>query len=118
MKEHDIIPHYGYVTLLFRSVKNHAGAIVQELKKEKIPYTIRGDKSFLKREEIQTMLYLMHYVDSKEYGKKFKTRWGKWWDLDLLSNDLMAISPSTVDILKRIQEDEENKIELGTLTHP
>lgn len=118
MKEHDIIPHYGYVTLLFRSVKNHAGAIVQELRKEKIPYTIRGDKSFLKREEIQTMLYLMHYVDSKEYGKRFKTRWGKWWDLDLLSNDLMGISPSTVDILKSILEDEENKIELDTLRTP
>lgn len=102
MKEHGIIPHYGYVTLLFRSVKNHAGAIVRELKSEKIPFTIRGDKSFLQREEIQTMLYLMHYVDSTDYGKKFKTRWGKWWDMDLFSSDLMNISTETVDILKKI----------------
>ncbi len=107
MKEHGIIPHYGYVTLLFRSVKNHAGAIVRELKSEKIPYTIRGDKSFLQREEIQTMLYLMHYVDSTDYGKKFKTRWGKWWDMDLFSSDLMNISTETVDILKKIDADRD-----------
>ncbi|PKL69063.1 MAG: ATP-dependent helicase [Methanobacteriales archaeon HGW-Methanobacteriales-1] len=104
MKEHGIVPHYGYVTLLFRSVKYHAGAIIRELKKEKINYTIRGDKSFLKRDEIQNILFLMHYVDSDDYGKKFKTRWGRWWNLDLFLNDFMDISPETVDILKKMED--------------
>lgn len=104
MKEHGIVPHYGYVTLLFRSVKYHAGAIIRELKKEGINYTIRGDKSFLMRQEIQTLLFLMHYVDVEDYGKKFKTRWGRWWDLDLFLNDLMDLSPETVDILKNIEK--------------
>lgn len=104
MKEHGIVPHYGYVTLLFRSVKYHAGAILRELKKEKINYTIRGDKSFLMRDEIQTVLFSMHYVDSDDYSKKFKTRWGRWWNLDLFLNDFMDISPETVDILKKMED--------------
>jgi DNA helicase-2/ATP-dependent DNA helicase PcrA len=105
MKEHGIIPHYGYITLLFRSVKNHAGAVVRELKKEKIHFTIRGDKSFLKRDDIQAMLYLMHYVDDKEYGKKFKTRWGRWWDTNLLTHEFMNISLETVKKLKAVEYD-------------
>ncbi|MCK9151669.1 ATP-dependent DNA helicase [Methanobacterium alcaliphilum] len=103
MKEHDIIPHYGYITLLFRSVKNQAGALVSELKKANIKYTIRGDQSFLKRDEIQATLYMLHYVDDKDYGKKFKTRWGRWWDTNLLMNELMDISPETVMKLKEIE---------------
>src|SRR5690606_22876094 len=57
MKEKKIIPHYGYVTLLFRSVRNHAGKIISQLKQEGIPYHIRGSGSYLKRDEIRTMLY-------------------------------------------------------------
>lgn len=102
MKERKIIPHYGYVTLLFRSVRNHAQKIISQLKQEGIPYTIRGSGSFLKREEIRTMLYLLHYVDKSSYGGKFRVRWGKWWNTDLLENEFLNLTSETKKIIHKV----------------
>jgi len=41
-KRDNIIPDYGYVALLFKSVKYHAGKILTELEREGIQYTIKG----------------------------------------------------------------------------
>lgn len=102
MKERKIIPHYGYVTLLFRSVRNHAQKIISQLKQEGIPYTIRGSGSFLKREEIRTMLYLLHYVDQSSYDGKLRARWGKWWNKDLLENEFLNLTSETKNIVYEV----------------
>ncbi len=67
LKEQNIIPHYGYVALLFRSVRYHANKIIAELKNNDIPYTVKGHGSFLDRKEIRTMLYMLSYVDPPNY---------------------------------------------------
>lgn len=46
LKEDGIIPHYGYVALLFRSVRYHANKIIAELKKNDIPYTVKDMDRF------------------------------------------------------------------------
>lgn len=100
MKEKKIIPHYGYVTLLFRSVRNHAGKIIYQLKQEGIPYNIRGSGSFLKREEIRTMLYLLSYADSSTYDGKFRPKWGKWWNSSLFGNEFLDLNFKSQEIIQ------------------
>src|SRR5690606_16980331 len=73
LKERKIIPHYGYVALLFRSVRYHDGKIIEELKNNDIPYTVKGHGSFMDRNEIRSMLYMLSYVDPPEYGDKFNS---------------------------------------------
>lgn len=99
MKEKKIIPHYGYVTLLFRSVRNHAGKIISQLKKEGIPYNIRGSGSYLKRDEIRTMLYLLSYADSSTYDGKFRPKWGKWWSRSLFGNEFLDLNFKSQEII-------------------
>lgn len=107
MQNSGVIPNYGYVTLLFSSVKHYAGDMITELEKEGIPYEIRGDGSFLKREEIRTMLYLLSYVDPPDYGKKFKNKWGKWWKLSMFENEFLNLSMDTKKALENLQKDTE-----------
>lgn len=104
LKDEKIIPHYGYVALLFRSVKNHAPNIIKELKDNNIPYTVSGDGGFLKRVEIRTVLYLMSYVDPPDYGGKFKNRWGKWWDISLFGNEFLKLNQDTMESLKNLDK--------------
>lgn len=104
LKEKKIIPHYGYVALLFRSVKNHAPPIIKELKNNKILYAVSGDGGFLKRVEIRTMLYLMSYVDPPDYGGKFKNRWGKWWDINLFGNEFLNLTNETMKSLYNLDK--------------
>lgn len=99
MRERKIIPHYGYVTLLFRSVRSHAQKIISQLQQEGIPYTTRGSGSFLKREEIRTMLYLLYYVDPSTYDGKFRAIWGKWWNTNLLGNEFLNLTSETKKII-------------------
>ncbi len=105
MKKRGIIPHYGYVTLLFRSVKFHARKIITELEYNDIPFEVRGDGSFLKREEIRTMLYLLAYVDPPEYEKKFKSKWRDWWNISTFENEFLDLDPFTKDILQNLEKD-------------
>ena len=72
LKNQNIIPHYGYVALLFRSVRFHANKILAELKKNDIPYNVKGQGSLLDREEIRTILYMLSYVDPPDYDNKYK----------------------------------------------
>lgn len=104
MKEKCIIPHYGYVALLFKSVKYHASKIIAELKANDIPYTVKGDGKFLDQPEVQTMLYLMSYVDPPDYSGKFKYNWGKWWDISMFENEFLNLSPETVDALHNLDK--------------
>ncbi len=104
MKETKIIPHYGYVALLFRSVKNHAPNIIKELKANKIPYTVSGDGGFLKRIEIRAVLYLMSYVDPPDYGGRFKNRWGNWWNISLFGSEFLNLSPKTMESLEDLDK--------------
>ncbi len=110
MKEKGIISNYGYVTLLFRSVKSHAGDIISELKSNQIPFEVRGDGSFLKREEINTMLYLLSYVDPPKNDKKFRRRWRDWWNISILTNEFLDLHPKTKDIIPNIDKEDLCKL--------
>lgn len=114
MKENGVIPHYGYVTLLFRSVKNHAKKIVAELNYQNVPFEIRGDGSFLKREEIRTILYLLSYVDPPDYDRKFRSKWKEWWNISMFENEFLNLSKDTKNALRNMDKD----LDLGALLKP
>jgi len=99
LKRDNIIPDYGYVALLFRSVKNHADKIMKELKREGIPYTVRGDGSFLEREEIRSMLYFLGYVNPPKY-KNFKP-WN-WWNISRFNGEFLDLSEKTKEAIHRL----------------
>lgn len=106
MKKKQIIPHYGYVTLLFRSIKHDAKKIIKELKEQGLPYTVREDPMFLKREEIRTMLYLLHYVDpNNNYEGRLRRRWGRWWNNSQLETEFINLTPETIKSLHQLGED-------------
>lgn len=102
MKENKIIPHYGYVALLFRSVRYHGQEIIKELKKQGIPYKVRGQGSLLARDEIRTMLYMLSYVDPPDY--KF-ARWKSWWNLSMFETEFMNLNPETISTLEKQEKE-------------
>ena len=104
LKDHDIIPDYGYVTLLFRSVRYHANKIIAELKKNDIPYTVRGHGSFLDRNEIRTMLYMLSYVDPPEYDNRFNS-WNKWWNISMFDTEFLNLKQQSIDSLHKLDKD-------------
>ena len=103
LKEQNIIPHYGYVALLFRSVRYHANKIIAELKKNDIPYTVNGHGSFLDREEIRTMLYMLSYVDPPSYDDKFKS-WNSWWNISMFETDFLNLNEKTIQTLYKLDK--------------
>lgn len=98
LKKRNIIPHYGYVALLFRSVRYHAQKIINELKHNGIPYTVKGHGSFLNRIEIRSMLYMLSYVDPPDY--KF-LKWDGWWNISMFKTEFLNLNEETV---KRLDE--------------
>lgn len=102
MKNRGIIPHYGYVALLFRSVRYHGQKIINELKKEGIPYTVKGQGSFLQRSEIQTMLYMLSYVDPPDY--KF-AKWKSWWNLSMFKTEFLNLKAETINALVELEKE-------------
>lgn len=103
LKDDGIIPHYGYVALLFRSVRYHANKIIAELKKNDIPYTVKGHGSFLDRKEIQTMLYMLSYVDPPSYDDRF-TSWNNWWNISMFETEFLNLNPKTVEALHNLEK--------------
>jgi len=99
LKRDGIIPDYGHVALLFKSVRYHGGKIIGELEKEGVPYTIRGDGSFLDRDEIQSILYFLGYVNPPGY-KNFK-RWD-WWNISMFDGEFLELSRETKNALKSL----------------
>lgn len=104
LKEDKIIPHYGYVALLFRSVRYHAGKIIEELKKNDIPYSVKGHGSFMERNEIRSMLYMLSYVDPPEYGDKFN-QWTNWWNISMFETEFMNLKQETMKSLYELPKD-------------
>ncbi len=104
LKETRIIPDYGYVALLFRSVRNHAPKIIEELKRQDIPFNVKGQGSFLNRSEIKTVLYMMSYVDPPNYGDRFKS-WKHWWNLSMFETEFMNLSKRTINSLNNLDKE-------------
>lgn len=104
LERYGIIPHYGYVTLLFRSVKKDATEIINELKKEGIPFNLWGDSGFFDREEIIYILYIFHYLRDEDKRILTKTR---GTGLEYLEGEVLEISEETI---KRIMEIGENEV--------
>ena len=103
LKEHNIIPHYGYVALLFRSVRYHANKIIAELKKNDIPVTVKGHGSFLERKEIRTILYMLSFVDPPNYDNKFKY-WNSWWNISMFETEFLNLNKQTVEALYNLDK--------------
>ena len=103
LEEQKIIPHYGYVALLFRSVRYHANKIIAELKKNDIPYTVKGHGSFLDREEIRTILYMLSYVDRPSYDDKFKS-WNSWWNISMFETEFFNLKEKTIHSLYNLDK--------------
>lgn len=95
------IPEYGYVALLFRSVRNHADKVLAELRREGIPYIVRGDGSFLKRYEVRSMLYFLAYVDPPDYGGKFR-KWDGWWNISRFRGEFLDLTAETLRALESL----------------
>jgi len=104
LKNRNIIPHYGYVALLFRSVRFHANKIIAELKKNDIPYTVKGHGSFLDRKEIRTMLYMLSYVDPPKHNDIFKS-WNGWWNISMFETEFLNLNQKTIDSLHNLDKD-------------
>ena len=104
LKEQNIIPHYGYVALLFRSVRYHANKIIAELKKNDIPFTVKGHGSFLDRKEIRTMLYMLSYVDPPNYDDRFKT-WNSWWNISMFDTEFLNLKEKTIKSLYNLDKE-------------
>lgn len=104
LKENGTIEHYGYVALLFRSVRYHANKIIAELKRNDIPYTVKGHGSFLDRKEIQTMLYMLSYVDPPSYDDRFKS-WNSWWNISMFETEFLNLNKNTVEALHNLEKD-------------
>lgn len=102
LKNRGIIPHYGYVALLFRSVRYHGQKIINELKNQGIPYTVKGHGSFLERNEIRTMLYMLSYVDPPDY--QFST-WKDWWNISMFKTEFLNLKEETVNSLIELEKD-------------
>ena len=102
LKTRNIIPHYGYVTILFRSVRYHGNKVISELKKNDIPYTVKGHGSFMDRKEIRTMLYMLSYVDPPEY--KFNS-WNSWWNISMFETEFMNLKQKTIESLNNLNKD-------------
>jgi DNA helicase II / ATP-dependent DNA helicase PcrA len=105
LKENKIIPHYGYVSLLFKSVNYHAKPFINELKEKEVDYEVKGAGGFLEREEIRTMLYLMAYVDPPDYEGRFNNRWDSWWNLSMFKTDVLKLSGETIKSLQELPKD-------------
>ncbi len=102
LKDSGVVPHYGYIALLFRSVRYHAPKIIEELKRNNIPYTVKGQGSFLDRSEIRNMLYLMSYVDPPKYGGF--SSWKSWWNISIFKTEFLNLKPETVDSLVNLEK--------------
>jgi len=105
LKKKKIIPHYGYITLLFKSVNYHANPFISELKENKINYEVKGAGGFLDREEIRSVLYLMGYVDPPDYEGRFKGKWESWWDLSMFKTEILSLSDNTLKILESLPKE-------------
>lgn len=112
LKDSKVIPDYGYVALLFRSVRYHANKIIAELKRQSIPFTVKGQGSFLDRSEIRTMLYMMSYVDPPNYGDKF-TSWKHWWNLSMFETEFLNLNKKTIMSLKNL----DKEFDISSLLH-
>ena len=86
------------MALLFRSVRYHANKIIAELKKNDIPFTVKGHGSFLIRKEIRTMLYMLSYVDPPNYDDRFKS-WNRWWNISMFETEFLNLNQKTIESL-------------------
>ncbi len=98
LKRDNIIPDYGYIALLFKSVKYHAGKILAQLEREGIPYTVRGDGSFLDRDEIKSILYFLGYVSPPQH------KLWNWWNISMFKGELLGLSKKTKKALDELDK--------------
>ncbi|SCM57098.1 ATP-dependent DNA helicase PcrA [Methanothermobacter wolfeii] len=96
--EYGVIPHRGYVTLLFRSVKYDATEIMNELARRGIPFNIWGEGGFFDREEIQYIIHLLQYTRSG--GRKLINR----VKTEHFEGEFMEISQESMEIIQEMGE--------------
>ncbi|MDI6817828.1 MAG: UvrD-helicase domain-containing protein [Methanothermobacter thermautotrophicus] len=98
--DHGVIPHQGYVTLLFRSVKHDAVEIMNELRREGIPFNVYGEGGFFDREEILYIMHLLHHTrrERRKIIRKLK--------YEHLEGEFMDLTPGSVNLILDMDEEE------------
>ncbi|WBF06780.1 UvrD-helicase domain-containing protein [Methanothermobacter thermautotrophicus] len=98
--DHGVIPHQGYVTLLFRSVKHDAVEIMNELRREGIPFNVYGEGGFFDREEILYIMHLLHHTrnERRKIIRKLK--------YEHLEGEFMDLTPGSVNRILDMDEEE------------
>ncbi|MCG2828505.1 ATP-dependent DNA helicase [Methanothermobacter sp. K4] len=100
--DHNVIPHQGYVTLLFRSVKHDAGEIMNELRREGMPFNVYGEGGFFDREEILYIIQLLHHTRSirRRIIKKLSPE-----NTEHFESDFMDITGESIEIIRNMDEE-------------
>jgi DNA helicase-2/ATP-dependent DNA helicase PcrA len=103
MEIKDLVNNYNVryedIAILFKSVKNHSGLIIDELLHHKIPFISIGDSSLLTKEEIKAIISLMFCINGlepNEYQKK------KYFEKNALESEILDLDTETIIKLKDI----------------
>ncbi|WP_370005518.1 ATP-dependent helicase [Methanothermobacter sp. KEPCO 2] len=99
--DHDVIPHQGYVTLLFRSVKHDAVEIMNELRREGMPFNVYGEGGFFDREEILYIIQLLHHTRSiRRRIIKLSNE-----NTEHFESEFMDLTGETIEIIKNLGDE-------------
>ncbi len=89
--------------IFFRSVKLHAKPYIERLKKEKIPFIVKGSVGLFDREEVWFIITSLAYVLEPEYDRvetKVNTKENK----DIYSRIFESKFPSFEDFIKKLDK--------------
>ncbi|MGL4669857.1 MAG: ATP-dependent helicase [Methanobacteriaceae archaeon] len=111
LKENGKIQDYSDIAILFRSIggmgKSKIESLLNEFKRNDIPYYIRGNPDLIKQDEIKIIIALIYYLIDSSKNNHILTSWEKDW-LNLKIYNLLAkyglISNETGNILSTIWE--------------
>lgn len=92
---------YGDIAVLFKSVRNHANELVDELMERNIPYVVYGDSSLIDQPEIRSVIHAMACINEYELNEKVSRnrKLMSLLDYDILSSDLLNLDEKTVEKL-------------------
>jgi len=117
MKESGKIKDYSDIAILYRSVRNSSGPLIERLKEEGISYQVSGIDDLIEKDEIKSIMLLLHFLTERETKVPIFTSYEKEW-LNLkgftgfnFNTELWNLSEDTKEILNKIQDEyEENLI--------
>ena len=118
LKENDLIENYSDVAVLLRSVLTSSKDIINVFEDEKIPFQIKGLQDLDKKDEIRSILTLLHFVieDENPEGVPIISHWEtEWLNLRAFTNEdfnqkIVQLSDETQKILIEKQKEFEDSV--------